>query len=126
MFNDSNNETPGGSANPVDEEMIKSMDGIIIGSPIWMGRIPSPIRDIISALDLKGKKVAGFCTFDGDPGDFKDQLFAFTDSPPFSEFITIKEPLKHKGDDFTSELKALIISLSDHLDNSEVDPPSLN
>ena len=103
-----------------DNEVIDSLDGIIIGAPIWMGRIPSPVRDIISSIDLKDKCVAGYCTYDGDPGDFKDQLFAFTDSPPFSSFIALKEPLKYLKEENLIQLKEMVDSIYKTLEDKSM------
>ena len=85
-----------------------SCDSIIIGSPVWIGRIPAPVRDVISTLDMSNKTIAGFCTYDGDPGDFKDQLFAFTDSHPFIEFLSFKEPLGNQRILYKDKVKRML------------------
>ncbi len=93
-----------------DIKALEELDGLIIGSPIWVGRIPSPIRDIISELNLKNKRIAAFCTFDTHPGDFKDQLYAFTDSELFSAFFAFKEPVDIEDITFNESLHSIIES----------------
>jgi flavodoxin len=94
-----------------DVSVVDQVDSIIIGSPIWVGRIPSPVRDIISSIDLKDKKIAAYCTFDSDPADFKDQLYAFTDSALFSAFHAFKEPLDKESPQFKQALFSLLQAL---------------
>jgi flavodoxin len=95
-----------------DTEKIEAVDSIIIGSPIWVGRIPSPVRDIISEIDLSGKKIAAYCTYDTDPADFKDQLFAFTDSALFSAYHAFKEPLNIEARPFKEALSEMLKALN--------------
>ena len=41
-------------------------DLIVVGTPVWNSRPSSPIRTYLSRNDLSGKKVAIFCTKDGE------------------------------------------------------------
>lgn len=94
-----------------DVSQIENVDSIIIGSPIWVGRIPSPVRDIISSINLKDKRIAAYCTYDTDPADFKDQLYAFTDSALFSAFYAFKEPLDEQAPPFKEALYSMLKAL---------------
>ena len=89
-------------------ERVKEMDVIIIGFPIWVGRIPSPLREIISQVDLKDKKIAAYCTYDSSPGDMKDQLFAFTESELFTSFHSFKDPVDVNSESFNNEIERLM------------------
>jgi flavodoxin len=91
-----------------DFKKAASCDRIIIGSPVWIGRIPAPVRDVISNLDMSEKVIAGFCTYDDDPGDFQDQLFAFTDSHPFVGFLSFKEPIGNQRSKYKDEMRLLV------------------
>lgn len=41
---------------------------VIIGMPVWTGHVPPAVRAYLAAVDLAGKKVFGFCTYDGGGG----------------------------------------------------------
>ena len=45
---------------------IDNYDFIIIGSPVWAGKITPAIRTFITKNDFSGKKLACFVTLDGD------------------------------------------------------------
>lgn len=45
---------------------IDNYDFIIIGSPVWAGKITPAIRTFITKNDFSGEKIACFVTLDGD------------------------------------------------------------
>jgi flavodoxin len=56
------------------EPFTKDLTGynpILIGSPIWMGKISSPVRTFIKGAGLKGKDVYIFVTYSGRLSDEK-------------------------------------------------------
>jgi len=42
---------------------------VVLGMPVWAFQPPPPIRAYLQAVDLSGKSVCGFCTYDGSGGD---------------------------------------------------------
>jgi len=44
---------------------IADYDTLIIGSPIWAGKMAPPLRTFLTQADLTGKKTAFFCTSGG-------------------------------------------------------------
>lgn len=75
---------------------VKDYDLLIIGTPVWADRIPSPVRILLSDLDLSEIKVAVYCTYDTEPGLIIDQLHAFTNSRPYVGVLEIKTPVSNQ------------------------------
>ena len=51
---------------------VPSVDGreaVVIGMPVWGFRPPPAIRAYVETVDLSGKAVCAFCTYDGSGGD---------------------------------------------------------
>ena len=46
-------------------ENISTYDIIFVGSPNWWGTISSPMRTLLSSMDLSGKKIVPFMTHEG-------------------------------------------------------------
>lgn len=44
---------------------IEDYDTVIIGSPVWAGKMAPPMRTCLSQIQLAGKKTAFFCTSGG-------------------------------------------------------------
>jgi hypothetical protein len=42
---------------------------LFIGTPVWAGNLTPAVRTFLSRPDLKGRKVALFCCYDGNPRD---------------------------------------------------------
>lgn len=56
------------------EEDLNKYDIIIIGTPVWAYTFSPPIRGFFSKVSLKNKKVALFCTFDGNKGNVLSRM----------------------------------------------------
>lgn len=46
-------------------ENIDEYDTLIVGTPIWSGRLAPPVKSFLAMYDLTGKKIAPFCTHGG-------------------------------------------------------------
>ena len=59
------------------EPLVKNIDDydtIIIGTPIWASKMNPAIRTFLKDHPLQNKKIAVFCTCDGDGGKNLDEL----------------------------------------------------
>lgn len=56
------------------EKNINDYETIIIGTPIWAGKMNPAIRTFLRDYPLQNKKVAVFCTCDGEGGKNLDEL----------------------------------------------------
>jgi Flavodoxins len=81
--------------NSVDN--IDDYDLIIIGSPVWWFSVTPPVMSFLSQYDLKGKKVAPFCTCNSMEGDFFTQ---FEDAIPDAD---IQKGIILKDDELKNE-----------------------
>ena len=72
---------------------IDEYEEIIIGSPIWNGRVSSPINTVIDLLDLREKKVT-FIFYAGS-GEGKPALKRINKDFPGANVIFLKEPKKY-------------------------------
>jgi flavodoxin len=90
------------------EKNPQDYDTIIIGSPIWAGKMIPPLRTYMNSIDLKGKRVAFFiCALTEGYLEIFPQLKALTpESEHIGTFgITQK---RFKEGDYESELEAFI------------------
>lgn len=46
-------------------ENMDEYDTLIVGTPIWSGRLAPPVKSFLAMYDLAGKKIAPFCTHGG-------------------------------------------------------------
>lgn len=46
-------------------ENIAAYDTLIVGTPIWSGRLAPPVKSFLVSYDLSGKKIMPFCTHGG-------------------------------------------------------------
>ena len=53
---------------------LSGYDLILIGGPVWSGEPSNPIQKYLSITDFAGKKVAGFWTAYGEPGDYENSF----------------------------------------------------
>ena len=53
---------------------LSGYDLILIGGPVWSGEPSNPIQKYLSITDFSGKKVAGFWTAYGEPGDYANEF----------------------------------------------------
>lgn len=75
---------------------IDNYDEVIIGSPIWNGRLSSPINTVLSELDLNNKKVT-FILYSGS-GVSKKASELINKKYPDAKIIDLKSPLNNKED----------------------------
>lgn len=71
---------------------VSAYDEVVIGSPVWNGRLSCPINTVLRETDLKGKKVA-FVLYSGSGAAKKaeEQIRAIV---PDAEIIHLREPKK--------------------------------
>ena len=72
---------------------ISNYDEVVIGSPIWNGRLSTPINKLLSMLDLKDKKVS-FVLYAGS-GEAKYAPRQINKKGIVANIITLKEPKKY-------------------------------
>ena len=72
---------------------IDKYDEIVIGSPIWNGRLSTPINKLLSMLDLKDKKVS-FVLYAGS-GEAKHAAKQINKVGLDANIIMLKEPKKY-------------------------------
>ena len=75
---------------------ISSYDEIIIGSPIWNGRLSTPINTVLSKIDMIGKKIV-FILYSGS-GEAPKASALLHEKYPNSEILIIKEPNKYQNE----------------------------
>lgn len=46
-------------------ENMSEYTNLIVGTPIWSSRLAPPVKSFLAGYDLKGKKIASFCTHGG-------------------------------------------------------------
>ena len=93
------------------EKNPQDYDTIIIGSPIWAGRMIPPLRTYMNSIDLKGKRVAFFiCSLSEAYLEIFPQLKEMTpESEHIGTFgITQK---RFKEEDYEGELEAFIAQI---------------
>jgi len=73
---------------------IEGYDLIIIGGPIWNGRLSSPINRLIKDINLNNKKLKFI--FTAGSGEGKHALKKIHKMFPQSEILFLKEPKKYK------------------------------
>ena len=76
---------------------LSEYEELVIGSPIWNGRIASPINTVLSETDFSGKKVA-FILYSGGGSAPKAVARILRDFPG-ADIIQLKEP-KANPDEF--------------------------
>ena len=72
---------------------VSAYDTVVIGSPVWNGRLSCPINTVLKETDLKGKIVA-FILYSGsgEAAKAEQQIRAVV---PNAEIIHMKEPKKN-------------------------------
>ena len=103
--------------NPVN---LNKYDNVIIGSPVWIGKTPPPIRQFLRENNLSKKKVAAFATCGGDVNQpFFKHLNQFVDAP-FTATLLLKEPFTNSQKPDYEKIKQYISKLKkDWLELSE-------
>ncbi|MBR4906650.1 MAG: NAD(P)H-dependent oxidoreductase [Clostridia bacterium] len=72
---------------------VSAYDTVVIGSPVWNGRLSCPINTVLKETNLKGKKVA-FILYSGsgEAQKAEQQIHAVV---PDAEVVHLKEPKKN-------------------------------
>ena len=77
----------------VYDPSLEGYDEIIIGSPIWNGRISSPVNTLLRDLDLSAKKVR-FLLWAGG-GEAKPAMKRLAKEFPGADVLILKQPNKY-------------------------------
>ena len=77
--------------NPADYELV------ILGSPVWAGRLCSPMRAYIRANAGRFRQVAAFCTMGGSGGDKVLDEIATLCGKPLIARLVLKNKEIHRG-----------------------------
>lgn len=72
---------------------VSAYDTVVIGSPVWNGRLSCPINTVLKETDLSGKKVA-FILYSGS-GEAQKAEQQIRAVVPDAEIIHLKEPKKN-------------------------------
>ena len=72
---------------------VSAYDTVVIGSPVWNGRLSCPINTVLKETGLKGKKVA-FVLYSGS-GEAQRAEQQIRAAAPDAEIIHLKEPKKN-------------------------------
>jgi len=51
------------------EHSVEGRKTVVVGMPVWGFKPPPAVRSYLKKVNLAGKKVCAFCTFDGSGGD---------------------------------------------------------
>ena len=82
---------------------IKDYDEIIIGSPIWNGRLSCPINTVLDEIDLKNKKIV-FILYSGS-GKAPKAEKKLIEKYEKVKIVNLKEP---RSNEFKDKLKEVI------------------
>lgn len=77
---------------PYDKD-VSAYDCIVIGSPVWNGRLSCPINTVLAETDLKGKSLT-FLLYSGS-GDAPKAVRQIRERFPDAWIIHLKEPKSH-------------------------------
>ena len=72
---------------------VSAYDEIVIGSPVWNGRLSCPINTVLKETDLKGKEVA-FVLYSGS-GEAQKAEQQVRAAAPDAVILHLKEPKKN-------------------------------
>jgi flavorubredoxin len=73
---------------------IEKYDEVVIGSPIWNGRLSSPINSVLAKINLENKKVS-FILYSGS-GNEDTKAASLIKEKYNAPIINLQEPLKNK------------------------------
>ena len=93
------------------EKNPQDYDTIVIGSPIWAGRLIPPLRTYLNSVNLKGKRVAFYiCSLSEGHTEIFPQLKSMTNESEHVGTFGITEK-RFKEGDYTSDLEAFIAQI---------------
>ncbi len=99
----------------VSEHTVAGRKAVLIGMPVWAFEPPPPIRAYVTQVDLAGKKVFGFCTFDGSGGDKTMASLGQLVPGGLADSLSLKKPLADQAAadkqiiEFVARVKALLL-----------------
>lgn len=98
----------------VSEHSVQGRKAVLIGMPVWAFEPPPPIRAYVTQVDLAGKKVFGFCTFDGSGGEKTMASLAQLVPGGLADSLCLKKPLPDDPntekliDDWVAKIKPML------------------
>jgi flavodoxin len=93
-----------------DSPVLSSFDLIIIGTPVWVGHIASPVRSFLAMHHHSLQRVAFFCTCGStQPGTVFDQLSEASGKTPISTMAISDSDLK--ADTYQAKLSEFVKAL---------------
>ena len=84
-----------GKCAPLDDydSDVSAYDAVVIGSPVWNGRLSAPINTVLKDTDLSGKQLAFvLCAGSGEGPKALERINA---EYPGARVIALKEPNKY-------------------------------
>ena len=92
-------------------ETPEKYDLVIVGSPVWVGRLSSPVRTYLSLYGNKMKRVAFFATYGINSGKIFSQMEELSKSPVATLGVKAEEiesgEYAKKVERFASKIKSL-------------------
>lgn len=80
-------------------ESIEDYDLVIVGSPVWAGKIAPPIRTFLVNNNFSGKQVAFFVSIGGDkPEKTFENLKKTTELEAVIDGLGVTQPLQNMAD----------------------------
>lgn len=84
---------------------VSGYDVIYVGSPVWAFTVSPPVRSFLKGCDLKGKKVAPFCTNRGQKGSCLKDMAALCKGAEVGEGVELKFVAKMSDGDLRAAVK---------------------
>lgn len=78
------------------EDISAQYDEVVIGSPIWNGRIASPVNTVLASLDPSGKRLS-FVLYAGG-GEAPKAVKRLEKAYPGCRIVVLKEPKKYPAE----------------------------
>ena len=100
------------------EKHPEQFDLVIVGSPVWVGSMATPVRSYLANHPLESGELALFCTSGGPKNEkaLKDMAALAGQSPVASFGVSAAEmktgALKRKVDEFTAKIRANSVDYS--------------
>lgn len=91
---------------------ISSYDTVLVGGPVWRFTVNTPLRTFLSQADFKGKRVAGFCTHEGDLGNYLGDFARLVNNGMVREGTDFLKPGSMKRGELDQRLDAWLKSLA--------------
>ena len=79
-------------ADLISEHNVEGRKTVIIGMPVWGFKPPPAVRSYLKKVNLAGKKVCAFCTYDGSGGDRTLEAVADLIPGGLSARLPLKKP----------------------------------